>query len=87
MGVCILGVASKALASSDQRFSSEELLMGNDMAVGTVTVQIPIRAFWWVKHLAMKRHLTVEQWTRDVILLELNKTPDVDLSRAPAIGE
>ncbi|MGH3053366.1 MAG: hypothetical protein ACRDL7_00120 [Gaiellaceae bacterium] len=57
------------------------------MAVVTVQIQIPVRAFWWVKHLALQRRMTVEGWIEDMVLRELGKDERVNLSRSPMMGE
>lgn len=57
------------------------------MAVGTVTIQLPIRAMWWVKHCALKEGVTERKWLEGVVLRALNRIDGVDLSRSPALGE
>ena len=57
------------------------------MAVGTLQIQIPIRALWWVKHLAVQQHCSTEQLVQRWVLEQLNKSEGVDLSRSPALGE
>lgn len=57
------------------------------MSVGTLTVQLPSRASWWIKHVAIKQKCTERQLIERWLLEKLNATPGVDLSRSPAIGE
>jgi hypothetical protein len=57
------------------------------MAVGTLTIQLPIRAMWWVKHLALKEGVTERKWLEGAVLRALSRIDGVDLSRSPVVGE
>lgn len=57
------------------------------MAVGTLVIQIPIRALWWLKWVADREHLSPEKLTEILVMRKLNSMPEIDLSRAPRFGE
>ena len=57
------------------------------MAVGTLQIQIPIRAFWWLKKIAIRQGCSIEKLSERWLLEKLNGTPDVDLSRSPSMEE
>jgi hypothetical protein len=57
------------------------------MAVGTLQIQIPIRALWWVKKVAGRERKTGEKWAEELILRKLQADERVDLSRAPTMEE
>lgn len=53
------------------------------MSVGTLLVQLPSRAAWWVKALADQEGRTVREMLQILVLRQLAVTPGVDLSRSP----
>ena len=57
------------------------------MATGTMTIVIPIRAFWWLKKLAVNDHRKLESYLLSVLLQHLEAHIDVDLSRTPSMEE
>jgi len=57
------------------------------MAVGTLQIQIPIRALWWVQKLAVRRGMSGERWVEDLVLRTLEANMSVDLSRTPTMEE
>lgn len=58
-----------------------------DMAVGTLTIQIPIRALWWLKWVADREKTTPERLTEILVMRKLESMPEVHLERSPAFGE
>ena len=58
-----------------------------NMAVGTLTIQIPIRALWWLKWVADREKTTPEKLTEILVLRKLESMGEVHLSRSPAIDE
>jgi hypothetical protein len=55
------------------------------VSVGTLTIQLPARAAWWVKYLADREGRSVRSMLEVLVLRQLHITPGVDLSRSPAI--
>lgn len=58
-----------------------------NMAVGTITIQIPIRALWWLKWVADRERTTPERLTEILVMRKLDAMPEVDLTRSPKMGE
>lgn len=61
--------------------------MGEDVAVGTITIQVPIRALWWLKWVADREKVKPERLVEILILRKLESMPEVNLARAPNFGE
>jgi hypothetical protein len=61
--------------------------VGEDMAVGTITIQIPIRALWWLKWVADREKVTPERLVEILVLRKLESMGEVHLWRSPAIDE
>ena len=61
--------------------------VGETMAVGTLTIQLPIRALWWLKWVADREKTTPEKLTEILVLRKLESMGEVHLSRSPAIDE
>ncbi len=57
------------------------------MAVGTITIQIPIRALWWLKWVADREHRTPERLVEILVLRKLESMGEVDLNRSPRVDE
>lgn len=55
------------------------------MSVGTITIQLPSRACWWIKHLSLTQGIQTRDWITQAVLRELAHTPGVDLSRSPEL--
>jgi hypothetical protein len=55
------------------------------MSAGTLTIQLPSRACWWIKKLAKEQQISVRDLLEQMVLKELHHTPGVDLSRSPTI--
>lgn len=53
------------------------------VSVGTVRVQLPARACWWIKAVANRKGVTVDSLLREWILQKVNQYPGVDLSKSP----
>lgn len=56
------------------------------MSVGTIRIQLPSRACWWIKALAKESNVSVDYFLRVMVLRELANLPGVDLSRNPDSG-
>jgi hypothetical protein len=56
------------------------------MSVGTVTIQLPSRACWWIKALAEEARVSVRTYLQVMVLRQLAELPGVDLSRSPGIA-
>ena len=61
--------------------------VGEDVAVGTLVIQLPIRALWWLKWVADREGTKPERLTEILVMRKLESMPEVDLSRAPRFGE
>lgn len=56
------------------------------MSVGTLTIQLPSRACWWIKAIAKREKYSVNEMVLELLLRQLTITPGVDLSRSPDIS-
>lgn len=61
--------------------------VGEDMAVGTLVIQIPIRVLWWLKWVADREKTTPERLTEILVMRKLESMSEIDLSRSPRFGE
>ena len=61
--------------------------VGEDMAVGTLVIQLPIRALWWLKWVAVREKTTPERLTEILVMRKLESMGEVHLSRSPRIDE
>lgn len=57
------------------------------MAVGTLIIQVPIRALWWLKWVADREKTTPERLTEILVMRKLESMSEIDLSRSPRIDE
>lgn len=57
------------------------------MSVGTLTIQLPSRACWWVKALAKESKVSVRVYLQVLVLRQLAELPGVDLTRNPDNGK
>ena len=57
------------------------------MSVVGYRVVLPIRAGWWLTHVALKQHTTVDKLLEGWILERLHMTEGVNLTRSPSMGE
>lgn len=64
-----------------------EEYVGEDVAVGTAQIKIPVRALWWLKWVADREKTTPERLTEILVMRKLHSMPEVDLSRCPRFGE
>jgi hypothetical protein len=61
--------------------------VGEEVAVGTLQIQIPIRALWWLKWVADREKTTPERLTEILVMRKLESMSEIDLSRSPRFGE
>ena len=57
------------------------------IGIVVIRIELPVRACWWLKHLAVKENCSAERLLERWTLERLNATPGVDLSRSPVQGE
>lgn len=61
--------------------------VGGDVAVGTLQIQLPIRALWWLKWVADREKVTPERLTEILVMRKLESMGEVNLSRSPRFDE